>query len=154
VLVVDSFEHLRYRRLGLHRGPVDPAQVPRLLVDLTLFRVDGTIAESDWQEADRGVLVVGKESAGPREVRIVWVGDPGPALGLRVDLWPKTDGGAEGEMVSTFLRAGETEGRIALPPAAGPLAYRYRVARFTAAGEEPVKDGTATGSLLVVQTGG
>jgi hypothetical protein len=120
----------------------------------TLFRVDGTVAETDWRETDKTVLIVGVEPEGPREVRIVWVGDPGPALGLRVDLWPRTDGGAEGEMVSTFLRAGETEGRIALPPAAGPLAYRYRVARFTAAGEEPVKDGTATGSLLVVQTGG
>lgn len=122
----------------------------------TLFTVDGTVAESDWQEADRAVLVVGREPAGPREVRIVWVGAPGAALGLRVDLWPLAAGGAgsEGEMVSTFLRAGETEGRVALPPAAGALDYRYKVSRFTAAGEEPVKEGTGTGALLVVQTGG
>ncbi|MEM7481952.1 MAG: hypothetical protein AAF481_12325 [Acidobacteriota bacterium] len=121
----------------------------------TLIRKDGTVHQTDWQDADQTVLVVGQDADPPPEIRIVWVGDPGDALGLRVDLWPTLPNGEDGVKLSTFLRAGEMEGRLTLPAgtAEGELRYRYAVSRFSAGGEEPVKEDRGTGGLLVVQTG-
>ncbi|MEM7052237.1 MAG: hypothetical protein AAF604_21400 [Acidobacteriota bacterium] len=120
----------------------------------TVIGKDGSVEQSDWLDSDHTVLLVGRTAA-PSEVRIVWVGAAGDALGLRIDLWPTAADGRDGEKLSTFLRAGETEGRLVLPAEAAEngLAYRYEVSRFTAAGEEPVKADRGSGSLLVVQTG-
>ncbi len=120
----------------------------------TLFRVDGTAAEGNWTETDRGVLVVGRERAGSRQVRLVWVGSPGDALGLRVDFWIDREAGAE-EQVSTFLRAGEGEARVTLPLGPeGRLAYRYEARRLSAGGEDVVQTGEGETDLLVLRVPG
>ena len=86
-------------------------------------------------------------------MRIVWVGAPGDALGLRVDFWVET-GAPEDEQTSVFLRPGETEAKVTLPlDSEGRLRYRFEVSRFTAAGQEPVRRGEGETNLLVVQAG-
>src|SRR4029077_3125047 len=45
-------------------------------------RVDGTVEQTDWIEVDQSLLVVGADKVTQAEVRVVWAGSPGAALGL------------------------------------------------------------------------
>ena len=53
----------------------------------TFFKADGTTAETPPVETDRGLIVVTMPHAAGTDVRIMWVGAPGAAAGLRVDFW-------------------------------------------------------------------
>ena len=117
-----------------------------------VFRNDGTVAEADWAEVDQGVLVVGGERKKVGEVRVVWIGDQGTALGLRVD-FSVTASFGDDEKVSIFLRARQDQEKavtIPLDPE-GRLRYRYEVRRFTETGEELIKSGEGDSNLLVVR---
>jgi hypothetical protein len=117
----------------------------------TLVHPDGTTEEPDWVTTDRTLLVVGKGRETSREVRVVWVGPPGGALGVRVDFWIPTATGDE-STVATFLRAGQDTERVALPlDPDGQLRYRYAITRITAQGEERLRTGESQSDLLVVQ---
>ena len=117
-----------------------------------VLRQDGTASESQWAAADSGLLLVGSERKSTGEVRIVWVGSPGEALGLRVDFWIVVASGEE-EQIGVFLRAGHDMEKTATLPLDGDgrLKYRYEVRRFTLAGEELVRTGQGETNLLVVQ---
>lgn len=117
-----------------------------------VLRADGTVSETEWAEVDQGLLAVGGERRTLGEVRVVWVGDQGNALGLRVDFRVAASSG-EDQNVSIFLRAkqdGEKNATIPLDPD-GRLRYRYDVKRFTESGEELVKSGEGDSGLLVVR---
>src|SRR4029077_5495060 len=100
-----------------------------------ISRADGTVAQTDWVEVDQSLLVVGPIKATQADVRVVWVGSPGTALGLRVDFWAGSD---NSQPVSVFLRTGvDTEKTVTLPLTPdGVLNYRYEVRRITENGEE------------------
>jgi hypothetical protein len=117
-----------------------------------VLRLDGTATETEWAEVDQGVLAVGGEQKKLGEVRVVWIGDQGTALGLRIDFSVSTSSGDD-EKVSIFLRARqEQEKAITLPlDPDGRLHYRYEVRRFTETGEELVKSGEGDSGLLVVR---
>ena len=116
------------------------------------LRKDGTASETEWAEVDQGVLPVGGERKRVGEVRVVWVGNQGNALGLRVDFRVSTSSGDD-QNVSIFLRAGQDgEKSVTLPlDPEGRLRYRYEVKRFTESGEELVKTGEGDSGLLVVR---
>jgi hypothetical protein len=80
-----------------------------------------------------------------------WAGSPGTALGLRVDLWAA--GSDDSQPVSVFLRTGmDTEKTVTVPLTAdGALNYRYEIRRITESGEELVKSGEGTTTLLLVR---
>jgi hypothetical protein len=117
-----------------------------------VLRKDGTAVESEWTEADQGLLLVGGERKSKDQVQVVWVGTSGEALGLRVDFWVIAANGEE-EQIGVFLRAGQdTEKTVTLPlDRDGRLSYRFEVKRLTADGEELVKTGRAETNLLVVR---
>jgi hypothetical protein len=117
-----------------------------------VLRKDGTAVESEWTEADQGLLLVGGERKSKDQVQVVWVGTAGEALGLRVDFWVIAPNGEE-EQFGIFLRAGQdTEKTVTLPlNRDGKLSYRFEVKRLTADGEELVKTGQAETNLLVVR---
>lgn len=117
----------------------------------TRLAQDGTSDVTDWLASDRTLLVVGGEVAAATEVRVIWVGTAGGALGLRVDLYAD---GAAGRLppASAFLRAGQQEAAIKLPPGAvTPVSYHFEVRRFDAGGETLVRSGDGRSNLLVVQ---
>jgi hypothetical protein len=115
-------------------------------------RTDGTKDETDWAAVDEAFLVVGREPPPPGQVRVVWLGDAGGALGVRVDFFVADASGAEQD-VAAFLRAGEGETTVTLPlDGDGQLHYRYEVRKVSASGEELVKSGEAATNLLVVQS--
>jgi hypothetical protein len=110
-------------------------------------RKDGTIAQTDWAAADQALLVVGGEKKTTADVRVVWVGAPNGALGMRVDFWvePSSDPAA-----SLFLAPGQDKVlTIPLDPD-GRVRYRYAIQRVTAQGEEPVKTDTGDTTLVVI----
>ncbi len=120
----------------------------------TILRADGTAAETEWEETDRSVLIVGSEAPAAGEVRVVWVGAAGDAFGLRVDFWVVTASGEE-ETTGVFLRTGEGQTTATLPLAEdGRLRYRYEVRRLGPQGEEVVRLGEGESNLLVVQAAG
>lgn len=155
-------DHRAEHRLLFDRERSEPATLAIPLLDpakrayewrQTVFLIAGAAEESDWQTADRGVLAVGNEAAPPRRLRVVWVGDPGDAFGLRIDVWLITgDGGEEGPL-STFLRTGETDTAIELPAGEGTPEIRYEVRRLDSGGEMLTGSGRVRSSLLVVQGG-
>ncbi|HYG62238.1 MAG TPA: hypothetical protein VEL74_06630, partial [Thermoanaerobaculia bacterium] len=99
----------------------------------------------------QSVLLVGREAAKAGDVRIVWVGAPGDAFGLRVDFWV-VNGGGEELTVGAFLRTGEGQTTITLPlDGDGRLRYRYELRRLGPQGEELVRLGEGESNLLVVQ---
>jgi hypothetical protein len=112
-------------------------------------RADGTVAQTDWIEVDQSLLVIGAEKVTQADVRVVWAGSPGAALGLRVDLWAGSD---DSQPVSVFLRTGmDTEKTVTVPLTAdGALNYRYEIRRITEGGEELVKSAEGTTALLLV----
>jgi hypothetical protein len=119
----------------------------------TVFHADGTSVERSWGDADRSVLVVGREVASTRDVRVVWVGSAGDAFGLRVDFWVTTAPDHE-ETVATFLRP-DQEGTVTLPlDDEGALRYRFEVRRVGPEGETLVRAGEGESDLLVVQAFG
>jgi hypothetical protein len=86
----------------------------------------------------------------PTDVRVVWVGDVGGVLGLRVDLRAGLDG-QEGAIRSTFLRSGQQEAIITLPPGAGnPLAYRWKIRWINVTSETLARSGEGRTQILVV----
>ncbi len=118
-----------------------------------LTKLDGTASQSEWSEADQAVLVIGQEAVSARDVRVVWVGDAGDTLGLRIDFWVLVSSGDE-ESVSTFLRAGQdVETVVTLPlDGEGRLRYRYQIQRITAeGGEDVVRVGEGQSNLLVAR---
>lgn len=116
------------------------------------FRTDGTRDETDWQTDDAPVLVVGGVKRTTATVSIVWVGSPGAALGMRVDLWATGPDGNE-QQLSAFLRPGQTDPvKLEVPLGdGGQLAYRYEIHAITAAGEQAVRADRSVAPLLVVQ---
>jgi hypothetical protein len=119
----------------------------------TVVHTDGTVAEIDWADADQTMLLVGHEALAGGDVRVVWVGAPGDALGLRVDFWAVDRAGDE-QNVAVFLAAGEKEKVATLPlDADGHLHYRYQVQRVTAQGQDVLRVGEDKSNLLVVQAG-
>ncbi len=147
------------RRHVFTESAADPVveEFPLLDADLrsyewrqVVFFIDGSKAETEWATTDHGVLVVGATAAS-HEVRVVWVGDVGDALGIRVDIHV-VDGGTT-ETASAFLRAGESEAVVVLPlPGDAPLSYRYEASKVTSAGAQPIRSGQDTSTILVVQT--
>jgi hypothetical protein len=114
-------------------------------------RLDGTVDEHDWTPSDRTLIVVGGETPTATDVRVVWVGDAAGALGLRVDLMVARDGD-QVETCSAFLRAGQQEATIVLPPPApNPLVYKWEVRRVDATGEVLLRSGEGRTKILVVQ---
>ena len=119
----------------------------------TFFKADGTTAETPPVETDRGLIVVTMPHAAGTDVRIMWVGAPGAAAGLRVDFWTMLPSGEE-QNVAVFLRAGtDTQATATLPADGnGALHYRYEVHRIGATGAELLRSGQETTTLLVVST--
>ena len=117
-----------------------------------VLRADGTAAETEWVEVDQGLLAVGGERKRDAEVRVIWVGDPGTALGLRVDFSVTASSGDE-QNVSVFLRARQDQEKVVIMPLDpdGRLRYRYEVKRFTETGEELIKSDEGDSGLLVVR---
>ncbi|HKF21300.1 MAG TPA: hypothetical protein VKE93_07000 [Candidatus Angelobacter sp.] len=113
---------------------------------------DGTANETDWTETDKALLVVGVVQKTSADVRVVWVGTPGNAFGLRVDFWVTPVSGDD-QNVSIFLRAGQDSDKTATLPLDGDgrLQYRYEVRRLSPTGEEVLKSGTGNTGLLVAQ---
>jgi hypothetical protein len=155
-------DHLVERQLTFTPDRNDGATVSIPLLDprrrtyqwrQIVFRSDGTTGETAWQDGDGRLLLVGGEDR-PREVRVVWVGAAGDALGLRVDFRVTVADGAE-ERKSVFLQPGETDVRVSLPlDANGRLAYRFEVTRFTSSGASVLQSGASETDLLVVQSAG
>lgn len=159
---------LRYRHenrwvtklLTFSKEAAQPARVAFPLLDRTkrtfdwrevLVRPDGTVRETEWTATDKSLLVVGAEQPTSGEVRIVWVGSPGTAFGLRVDLSVlRVDGSTDTR--STFLRAGQADTTVAVPlDPDRQLAYRWEVRRIDPGGETVVRSGESRSNLLVVQ---
>ena len=113
----------------------------------------GTHTESAFELTDQRVLVVGQQSSSRHDVRVVWVGSPGTAFGLKVDFFVATASG-EDEKQSIFLMAGqETQETITLPlDPDGRRSYRYEAWLVTPAGEEMLRVGEGDSNLLVLQT--
>lgn len=146
----------------------DPKSVTLALTDVrdrgfewqaTILRADGTTAVSPWRPADSSLLLVADDTAGRAVVRVVWLGDTGTALAMRVDFWTAGDGGAgEQQVASTILQPGSTDVTVTWPSpglAAGAVpTYRYEVHRLDASGDTVVTRGTDGGGLLVVRTDG
>lgn len=129
---------------------LDPRQ-RRYRYRQTRFRLDGTIAEDDWQDADRSVLVVGPERKTTADVRIDVLAIPPDVLAVRVDLFATDATGAEQDSPMLFRPGdGEKIASVALD-AGGRLHYRYEVRRIRAGGDELVRTGESDGPLLVVQ---
>ena len=117
----------------------------------TCVTLDGTVDERDWTPSDRTLIVVGGETPTTTDVRVVWVGDAAGALGLRVDLMVSRDGD-QVDTCSAFLRTGQQEATIVLPPPTpNPLAYRWEVRRIDQTGETLVRSGEGRTKILVVQ---
>ncbi len=121
----------------------------------TVFFLDGRIEESDWEEADKAVLVVGPPAPPERAIRVVMVGTlGGRVLGLRVDIYVDTP---EGETVSfseLFMQGGDPQREVVLPlQADGTLKYRYEVSHVTMEGPEPIRSGEDTRPMLLVRGG-
>jgi hypothetical protein len=117
-----------------------------------VFRADGERQETAWAQADTTLLLVGQQVR-PRDVEVVWVGDPGDALGLRVDFLVATAAGDD-ESRSVFLRPGQSSVTVTLPPGPdGRLSYRFEASRIDASGARVVKRGEDQRNLLVVQSG-
>ncbi|HZS35834.1 MAG TPA: hypothetical protein VFF06_03360 [Polyangia bacterium] len=117
---------------------------------MTIFKLDGTSTQTDFADADSSVLAPSTIAKTTADVRIAWVGAPGDALGLRVDLWAQTPSGDE-QPVSAFLRVGETDKTVTLPlDGSGKLTYRYQATKISASGETPVRTATDQSSPLVV----
>jgi hypothetical protein len=120
----------------------------------TVFRLDGTSTQSDLVSADASVLAPAWQKPTTADLHIVWVGSPGDAFGLRVDVWAETPSGDE-QQVSAFLRTGVDGDKVVTLPldGDGKLSYRYQAAKISTTGETPVRSATAqTAPLLVVQT--
>lgn len=146
----------------------DPRPVTLALTDVTergyswqatILRADGTTAVSPWRDADAALLLVADDVAGRASVRLVWLGDPGTALAMRVDFWtPAPSGAGEQQVASALLQPASTDVTVtwASPGlAAGVVpSYRYEVHRLDAAGDTVVTRGTDAGGLLVVRTNG
>lgn len=117
-----------------------------------VIRTDGTADQTDWTESDKGLLVVGQAKKTTGDVRVVWVGTPGDAYGLRVDFWV-TPASGDDQNVSIFLRAGADGDKVATLPLDGDghLQYRYEIRRVSPSGEDLVKSGTGDTSLLLAQ---
>ncbi len=119
-----------------------------------VFKLDGTQSQTELVEADASVLAPSSLARVTADVRLVWVGAPGDALGLRVDVWAQTPSGDE-QPVSAFLRAGvDGDKLITLPlDGDGKLSYRYQAAKISLAGETPIRSAVAQSSpLIVLQT--
>lgn len=117
-----------------------------------VVNTDGTVDQTDWAESDKSLLVAGAPKKTTSEVRVVWVGSPGNALGLRVDFWVSPASGDD-QNVSIFLRGGQDGEKIATLPldGHGSLQYRYEIRQISASGEELVKSDTGNTSLLLVR---
>src|SRR5208337_456731 len=117
-----------------------------------VVNTDGTADQTEWAETDKSLLVAGAAKKTTADVRVVWVGAPGNALGLRVDFWV-TPATGDDQNVSIFLRAGQDSDKTATLPldGNGNLKYRYEVRRISADGEALMKSDTGNTSLLVVQ---
>src|SRR5262249_34864433 len=117
-----------------------------------VVRKDGTVDQTEWAETDKGLLVVGAAKKTTADVRVVWIGSPGNAFGLRVDFWVTPVSGDD-QNVSIFLRAGADNDKTATPPLDGDgrLQYRYEIRRLSAGGEDLMKSGTGTTALLLAQ---
>lgn len=120
----------------------------------TVLRTDATTGSTDWTPADSQLLVV--TDAAPRQagVRVVWIGDMGTALALRVDFWVST-ASVEQQVASALLQPGQTDTTVTLPgDQTTPPPYRYEVHRIDATGDTLVKKGDDSTRLLVVRTNG
>jgi len=144
----------------------DPKEVSLALTDVgdrrfqwqaTILRADGTTAVSPWHDADSTLVLVADDVAGRATVRVVWLGDTGTALAMRVDFWTQATGG-EQQVASTILQPGSTDVTVTWQSpglAAGAVpSYRYEVHRLDASGDTRVGQGTDGGGLLVVRTNG
>jgi hypothetical protein len=115
----------------------------------TIVRLDGTQTQTPWATTDHAVLVVGADAPTVRPLKIVWLGESGTALALRVDVWA---GPGRDQEFSQLLKPGEQQ-QINLPREPdGSLSYRWEVRRIEASGDTPlVHSGEGTSDLLVVQ---
>jgi hypothetical protein len=121
---------------------------------MTVFKNDGTSTQTDWAEADGTVLAPSTIVKTTADVRVVWVGSPGDAFGLRVDVFAENPSGDE-SLVSTFLRAGVDGDKVVQLPfdRDGHLAYRFTATKIGPSGETVVRSATGqTTTLIVVQT--
>jgi len=115
-----------------------------------VFKPSGPAA-TEWADSDKRTLVFGAEPATTAEVKLVWVGDPAGAFGLRVDFRVSAAGGER--TVGAFLRAGTDLDKAVTVPLdqAGRLRYRYEVRRVAPDGEHLVRSSEGDSDLLVVQ---
>ncbi|MDM7853465.1 hypothetical protein [Cellulomonas alba] len=124
----------------------------------TILRADGTTGVTPWRTSDAALLLVADDVAGRASVRLVWLGDPGAALAMRVDFWTAAPAGGEQQVASALLQPTATDVTVTwsspgLAPGAVPP-YRYEVHRLDAAGDSVVSRGSDAGSLVVVRTNG
>jgi hypothetical protein len=121
----------------------------------TVTRTDGTSTTGEWADSDVAVLTVGDPTPPTSGVRIVWVGDAGGALAMRVDFWQTLPAGTEQQVASALLQPGQTDTTVTLPVDDGStLAYRYEVHRIDAAGDTLVRAAQDVTRLLIVRTTG
>jgi len=121
----------------------------------TALRADGTSTVGDWAEADGAVLTVTDGVPNHANVRVVWLGDVGTALAMRVDMWVTPAGGAEQQVASALLQPTQTDVTVSWPSqAAGLPTYRYEVHRLDATGDTLVHSAQDSTGLLVVRTSG
>ncbi len=125
----------------------------------TILRADGTTSVSPWRDSDASLLLVADDVAGRASVRLVWLGDTGAALAMRVDFWtPAPSGDGEQQVASALLQPGSTDVTVTWTSPGLALgvvpSYRYEVHRLDATGDTIVTSGTDGGGLLVVRTNG
>lgn len=131
--------------------PLSDAAVRTYRWKQTLLHADGTSVSTDWADADTAVLLL-TDAAATTSVRVVWVGDTGAALAMRVDFWV-TRNGTEQQVASALLQPTQTDVTVSwAQPATGPdPQYRYEVHRLDASGDTLLHSATASELLLVVR---
>ena len=116
-----------------------------------IVRKNGAIDRSEPASADAAVLLVGLMKPSTHEVRVIWVGPPGAALGVRVEFVVTTSSGEQKQ--SVVLMGQETEKTIALPlDAEGRERYRYEARLLTPTGEELLRAGEDESQMLILTT--
>jgi hypothetical protein len=114
---------------------------------------DGTTSVSDWAETDQVYLPVTDPAPTQAGVQVVWIGDVGTALALRVDFWVNGSDGTEQEVASALLQPSQLRTTVTLPGAPGAtLEYRYEVHRIDASGDTLVRSGNDDKPVLAVQS--
>jgi hypothetical protein len=119
----------------------------------TATHADGTTSVSDWTETDQIYLPVTDAAPTQAGIQVIWIGDVGSALALRVDFWVTGSDGTEQEVASALLQPSELHTTVSLPGAPGAsVEYRYEVHRIDASGDTLVQSGHDDKPVLAVRS--